>query len=163
MRGAPAGTSLRGLRRCPAFSRWRSVGPGALLRSAAARRARQVTGTRYGYRLSALSLAGGADEVVSPESWVQIPEAPPVAFSSLGPNPSHGSFEVSFDLRDQGAASIDILDIAGRIRVSRAVGYLGAGRHTLELAGPNVLAPGLYFLRVQWREGSVSQRRVVIR
>lgn len=122
-----------------------------------------VPGTRYGYRLRTRPPDGGAGEVVSPESWVEIPVAPLLAFVSLGPNPWKGGFEVSFELGDGGSASIDILDIAGRVRISRAVGHLGAGRHTLELAEPNQLAPGLYFLRLKSQHGSVSQRQVVIR
>jgi hypothetical protein len=54
-----------------------------------------------------------------------------------------------------------MLDVAGRIVVTREVGELGPGNHTLNLAVGRTLAPGVYLLRLT-RDGRSIQARAVI-
>jgi hypothetical protein len=64
------------------------------------------------------------------------------------PNPSNGPIEIPFELPSDGRARIEILDVMGRMREAREVGFLGAGRHTLEVGDGVKLGPGLYFVRL---------------
>jgi hypothetical protein len=47
------------------------------------------------------------------------------------------------------AATLELVDLAGRRVIERAVGTLGAGRHSIDLAEGRRLEPGLYFVRLK--------------
>jgi hypothetical protein len=65
------------------------------------------------------------------------------------PNPSRGpSLTASFVLSSSGPAALELLDLAGRSLISRAVGSLGPGRHSVELKATRALASGVYWLRL---------------
>jgi len=56
-----------------------------------------------------------------------------------------------------------VLDVAGRAVLSREVGSLGAGRHTVALdLGANA-APGIYWLRLTQSGRALLARAAVIR
>ena len=69
---------------------------------------------------------------------------------------------VSFALPDDGAARLELLDIAGRRIVDLEVGSLGPGEHSSVLAGSD-LSPGLYFVRLTASQGERIARVVVVR
>jgi len=60
------------------------------------------------------------------------------------------------------AASLELLDIAGRRVASRDVGSLGRGRHQVTLEGSARLAPGVYLVRLVQAQSSRTMRAVVI-
>ena len=65
------------------------------------------------------------------------------------PNPSRdGAATVTFALPSAGPATLELVDLAGRTVVSRAVGSLGAGVHRVTLAANGRLAAGVYFARL---------------
>ena len=97
-------------------------------------------------------LAGGAP----------APRPTALEIRRLSPNPSRGVLVVSFALPDDGAARLELLDIAGRRIVDREVGSLGPGEHSSVLAGSD-LAPGLYFVRLTASQGERIARVVVVR
>ena len=68
---------------------------------------------------------------------------------------------VSFTLPDQRAASIEVLDIAGRVVAKRDIGAMGAGPHRVNMADGVRLAPGVYHLRLT-RAGETITRRVAM-
>jgi len=89
-------------------------------------------------------------------------EAPP-GFRGLGlhaaPNPFNPTTRVSFHLDQPGDVALDLHDVAGRRVRSWRLRGLAEGDHTLPLhasQGRNVLASGVYFLRL--RAGSQNAR-----
>jgi len=97
----------------------------------------------YAQRVLASGALGGGSVDVSDEP------APALAFAlePVRPNPSRGgALNVRFTLASAAAASLELLDIAGRRIAAHEVGSLGAGRHTLDLGQGQHLAPGLYLV-----------------
>ena len=69
------------------------------------------------------------------------------ALDPVRPNPTRaGTLTVRFTLASAAAASLELLDVAGRRIATREVGSLGTGRHALDLGEGQRLAPGLYLV-----------------
>ena len=64
--------------------------------------------------------------------------------------------------RDGRAPRLVMLDVAGRALISREVGAMGPGVHTLELAEAGSLRPGVYFLRLAQGMSEVRARAIVL-
>jgi len=99
----------------------------------------------YAQRFDRYGVLGG----VAP---LGVPTAVPIALAlePVGPNPRHGAtMFVRFALADASAASIELLDVAGRRIAIRDVGRLGAGRHVVALEEARDMAPGVYLLRLR--------------
>src|SRR5262249_35716568 len=80
------------------------------------------------------------------------------------PNPVRSALNVRFVLPADGDAGIELLDLAGRRVLERALGSPGAGPHTVSLAGATgSLAPGVYFLRLTQGSEAVTRRVAVSR
>jgi len=89
--------------------------------------------------------------VLGPSQTTDVPAVPPVAFALEGtrPNPAIGGrLMVHFALPTAEPATLELLDVAGRRVTVRAMGSLGAGRHSIDLAEGRRLKPGLYFVRL---------------
>jgi hypothetical protein len=114
-----------------------------------------VPNRRYGYRLA-------IGPQYTAETWVAI-SAVELALEGPRPNPTVALASVALSLPDDGPARLEVVDIAGRLRLSREVGSLGAGRHLLSLAGAVNLAPGVYLMRLVHARGAVSQRLMITR
>ena len=113
-----------------------------------------VAGSRYGYRLR---LGSGAGSMTTAETWVDVPVSLAFALEPVRPNPARGGpLTVHFTLASASAASLELLDVAGRRISGREVGSLGAGHHALDLGEGRRLAPGLYLVCL--RQG--ASRRV---
>jgi DNA-binding beta-propeller fold protein YncE len=85
-------------------------------------------------------------------SQVSVPGEAPIAFAldPVRPNPVRGSaLTMHFTLASAAAASLELLDMAGRRVSAREVGQLGAGRHALDFGAGRSLAPGIYVVRLQ--------------
>jgi len=104
-----------------------------------------VPGTQYGYRLRYLD--GGVDSW-SAETWVSVPTGYELALSGLRPNPASDQMTVAFTLGSAQAATLEVIDLAGRRLAARDVGSLGPGRHTIRLDETRGFAPGVYWLRL---------------
>jgi hypothetical protein len=103
------------------------------------------------YKLSAVDVNGNESPfaLAGPGQTTDAPAAPLIAFALEGvrPNPAFGGrMVVHFALPSDEPATLELLDVAGRRVRERAVGALGAGRHTVDLGGG--LRPGLYFVRL---------------
>jgi hypothetical protein len=116
-------------------------------------------GTRYGYRLG---LVSGGQELFLGETWVDVP-ALALALSGLMPNPTLRGLTVAFALPDALPARLTVLDVAGRTVAGLEVGSLGAGAHTVDLAGGRALPPGMYLIRLTQGARTLTARGVVIR
>jgi hypothetical protein len=64
----------------------------------------------------------------------------------LGSQPSRGALRVELALARSGHGSVEVIDVAGRVVLTRDVTRLGPGWHTLTLDDGS-LAPGLYLMR----------------
>ncbi len=71
--------------------------------------------------------------------------------------------QVEFTLVDESPANLNVIDVAGRVVLSRAVGSRGPGEHTLDLGGDNGLSQGIYFLRLRQGTTEARTRWVVVR
>jgi hypothetical protein len=119
-----------------------------------------LPGERYGYRIGMLQ--GGAEEFMG-ETWVDVPRVLSFALAGARPNPALNDLTVAFSLPDAAPAQLDLLDIAGRRVLTRDVGALGAGNHTLSFLRNTGLAPGVYLLRLTHGGRSLTARAVIIR
>jgi len=72
-----------------------------------------------------------------------------------------GQLRVECVLPNRTPARLDLVDVAGRVLVSRQVGELDAGRHTIELAAEHSLPQGIYFLRLT-QAGRVARARTAV-
>ena len=80
------------------------------------------------------------------------------------PNPSRGpSLTASFVLSSSEPAALELLDLAGRSLVSRGVGSLGPGRHSVELKASRALTSGIYWLRLTQGSQVHLARAAVVR
>jgi hypothetical protein len=119
-----------------------------------------VTVDRVGYRLGVLD---AGIEGFYGEAWVDLPDLA-LALHPVPPHPSRdGVLAVHFTLPNATAASLHLIDVAGRMIVSREVGSLGAGRHTLDLSEGRRLSPGVYLVRLQQGADSRVMRAVVLK
>ena len=113
-------------------------------------------GRRYGYRLTDGLVALG-------ETWVEVPATLRLALGGLLPNPASGGVSVAFTLPRHAAATLEVVDVAGRRVRSLEVGSFGPGAHTLRLDGERALAAGVYFVRLTQDGRTVRTRGVVLR
>ena len=118
-----------------------------------------VAGARYGYRLKVTR--DGATQTTA-ETWLEIPAVARFALHGVRPNPTRGSFEVSFELPDAAPATLDVLDISGRRVESRGVGLLGAGSQAITLGGREPLPAGIYIVRLTRSGRSLATKACVI-
>jgi hypothetical protein len=105
------------------------------------------------YKLSAVDIHGNesAFALFSPASNTGVSGGGTVAFALEGvwPNPARSSgLNVAFALASDASARLELLDMSGRRVVTQEVGVLGAGRHTVDLARGQKLAPGVYWVRL---------------
>jgi len=107
------------------------------------------TAFRIGYRLG---IVDAGVEGFCGETWVDLPAREgnaSFALEPVRPNPVQGgTLTVRFTLAGGMAASLDLLDVAGRRVATREVGSLGAGPHSTNLGTGQHLAPGLYLVRL---------------
>jgi DNA-binding beta-propeller fold protein YncE len=119
------------------------------------------------YKLSAVDWNGNESlfAILGPGQTTDVPASAPLVFALEGvrPNPSIGGRTiVSFSLPSAEPASLELIDIAGRRVIERAVGTLGAGRHAVDMAPAHALAPGMYFVRLTQGANSLIERITVL-
>ena len=88
---------------------------------------------------------------------------PTFALEGAQPNPAAGSsgFTVSFSLPGDAPATLELLDLSGRRLLSREVGSLGGGRHTISWQRESAELPaGMYILRLS-QSGRTASSKVV--
>lgn len=115
-------------------------------------------GGTYAYRLR-WSFSGVAR--YSEVTTVRVPMEPRAALRLASPSPGH-ELRIAFTLADHGPARLSVYDLGGRRVFGRDVGALGPGTHE-ETIGSRVLAPGLYFVRLDAGGRSMTARAVIVR
>src|SRR6266516_3158263 len=83
--------------------------------------------------------------------------------ASRGANPVAGDVTLSFSLPAQGAGSLDLLDVSGRLVRSARTDGLSPGTHALTLASHRELRAGIYFARLRHAGRERALRLVVLR
>lgn len=94
--------------------------------------------------------ASTADFEVVDASLLGVGDTGPakLSLSAAYPNPMRRDLTVTFSLPGSGAASLELLDLAGRRVAFREVGSLGPGSHRTTLVNDRALRPGLYLVRL---------------
>jgi hypothetical protein len=116
-----------------------------------------IPGRRYRYRLGIMD--GGAEAFFA-ETEV-LAEEPRFAIEAV-PNPARGNeLTVRFSLAQEAPATVDLLDISGRL-ISRWQVDGRPGRQSLGLAQGTRIEPGLYWVRLRQRGMERSIRAVVV-
>ena len=116
-----------------------------------------------------LVVAGGEITVMLNNRAVPVPVPPAPQPSRLAlriPAVSHVTGQrlpLAVTLPDPGPATLQLLDLAGRIRASRRLDGLGAGPHDLALDARGSLAPGIYFVRLTQAARVETARTFVLR
>jgi len=120
-----------------------------------------------GYAFNVHLVSGGTTTIrVDTLGKVAVPPGNPVWDVVSGrPNPSRGIVEIAFRLSTDCRASVDVFDIAGR-KLRRVFGGVAhAGSHAVTWDGRNedgvAVPPGLYFVRANLPQGSITKRIVV--
>jgi hypothetical protein len=116
-----------GIERSDAPGTWRAIGTAVVDGMHRVRFAdRDVeAGRRYGYRLG--HEEGGAT-VFAGEVWVDVTASSVLAVRGSTPGPGRGGVRAWFSLPIAEAATLELLDLAGRRIAAREVGALGGGR-----------------------------------
>jgi hypothetical protein len=114
--------------------------------------------TRYHYRLG---VREGAEETYTGAVTVDVPAGVALAIEDVRPNPSDREMWVSFSLPGNEPATLELVDITGRLVREHTV--TGAGRRTLDLAAGARLSPGVYVIRLTQAGRSVVKRVSVVR
>ncbi len=121
---------------------------------------RDVTpGQRYGYRLG---YQDGGRQAFTAETWLDIPARLALALAGFQPNPAQGDPHISFTLPNEAPATLELLDLSGRVLLARDLGSLGAGQHRLRLGAGGQLAAGIYWIRLRQGSRSLVARGVLI-
>lgn len=99
------------------------------------------------------------DGVVSAD----VPDGAALSLEGPLPNPVTDALAVTVSLPGSVPASLDLFDVGGRLVSSRDVGGLGEGRHLVAVAGPRMLRPGVYLLRLSSGSRTIVKRVAVAR
>jgi parallel beta helix pectate lyase-like protein/K319-like protein len=85
---------------------------------------------------------------------------PEFALHGISPQPTRGDLRVEFTLADDGPAALELVDVGGRLVITRNLGALGPGRHTAELR--ERLPAGVYLVRLTQGLRAVMKKAVVL-
>jgi hypothetical protein len=119
-----------------------------------------LPGARYSYRANAT--VGGVALTGEPIS-VRTPETHVLALAGALPNPAVEDLLVRFSLPDATPAVLELFDVTGRQVMTKDVGPLGPGEHSVRLAQRGALAPGIYLLRLTRGPRTLTSRLTVMR
>jgi hypothetical protein len=104
---------------------------------------------------------GSPDAETYSTTAAEEPRAWRLGLAGARPNPARGEMRVWLTLPSRQAATLELIDVAGRRVARREVGWLGPGTHVVVLdPGPRMRA-GLYFLRLT-QGGRVLTARVAV-
>jgi hypothetical protein len=93
---------------------------------------------------------------------VDVP-APKLALEGARPNPAVRQINIALSLSNDAHATLDVIDVAGRIIASREVGSLGAGPHVVPFNLGSAAHPGVCWLRLTQGGRSLLAKAAVIR
>jgi hypothetical protein len=120
-----------------------------------------AVGNMFAQQVNSIGQLGGP--VIGTYTAGVTPPARPAALAVHGgvPNPAVDRMRIAFSLPGDGAARLEVVDVAGRRVWSQDVGTMGAGRHVADLGATRGAAPGLYFIRLR-QGGHTATGRVML-
>lgn len=110
----------------------------------------------YAQRVQANGQLGG--------TVVDVPREPTLAFTldAVSPNPWRGGvLTLSYSLASSAAATVEVLDIAGRRVATQELAYQGPGQSSTRVEVGKRLTPGIYLLRLR-QLGAARIRRLAV-
>jgi hypothetical protein len=113
-------------------------------------------GNRYGYRLASALHSRGIGEVWVTSTPRELSLAPPM------PNPASDRVTLALQLPDARPATLQVIDVNGRMVDSRPVGPSEPGPLSVQLDLGTTLRPGVFFLRLVHPAGVVTRRLAII-
>jgi hypothetical protein len=111
-------------------------------------------GEHYAYQLQT------SDRDFSEEAWIDVPAAA-FTFAPVRPNPSIAPWTLEWALPLAGDVSLSVRNVVGRTVLRKAWTSLPAGRHVETLPESAGLAPGIYFVAIEF--GGTRQVRRGVR
>lgn len=117
-------------------------------------------GVSYGYRLH---IEDGEAQRFVGETWIEVPSTASLGIASIHPNPTTANAFITFSLESGAAATLQLIDVAGRVVRDVDLGGYGAGNHTVNLGSQGRLQPGVYVVRLTQGGRSVTSRLSVVR
>jgi hypothetical protein len=119
-------------------------------------------GTSYQYRLAVRGQQGMGQSFGTVS--LSTPAAPRFALHAVSPNPFVGNsaLQVHFSLPSPARASLDLIDLQGRVVWRDRLDGPTPGDHTVRIDSSRMPA-GVYFLRLEQEGRRALQRLVVIR
>jgi len=117
-----------------------------------------VTPGRYWYRLA---YSNGTLQEFSESVIVDVPAVTQLSLGGFRPNPAISNSAIAFSLPDAQPSRLEVVDVRGRIMLSREVGALGPGSHNVSLSDAGRLGPGVYWVRLVRPEATLTRKGVV--
>jgi len=139
-------------------------GPATLVQATAATSWSDPAAGAYTWKITAVDSHGNESAPASASATVAVADVPlAFALDGVRPNPTTSSrMAVTFVLPIASSARLELVDVKGRVIATRDVGSLGAGRHSIDLAGERKLASGIYLVRLTQGVQQRTARVVVI-
>ena len=118
-------------------------------------------GVEYAYWLEVTELDGtvsrfGPSEIVVPGAISELTLSDPY------PNPASSTLTVNYELAVEGAVSLNIYDLSGRLVETLVSGEQTAGRHSVNWDS-SASATGVYLLRLETAGEAITKRAVISR
>ena len=118
-------------------------------------------GMEYAYYLEVTELDGtvsrfGPSEVVVPGTVSELTLSDPY------PNPASSALTISYELATDGAISLSVYDLSGRLVKTLVSGEQTAGRHSVSWDS-SVAATGVYLIRLEAAGEAITKRAVISR
>ena len=108
-------------------------------------------GTRYGY---AIGTQSDGHVGLDGEVWITVqPHVTSLGRPTISPNPAPDGWIVSFAAPTAANATLEVLDVGGRLITSHDLAALRIGENSTYVPAAN-LSPGIYWVRV--RQGAHS-------
>ncbi|MGD8396375.1 MAG: T9SS type A sorting domain-containing protein [Candidatus Eiseniibacteriota bacterium] len=105
-------------------------------------------------------------EVTAVDDARQEAVAPPPLLGTVRPNPATGRMSVRLELDQPDHVTVDVVDVTGRVQTVLADRLMPAGGQVLTWDGRDArgrrVGQGIYWIRLETRDGKRSTRRVVI-
>jgi hypothetical protein len=119
-----------------------------------------VAGTSYDYRLGVMI---NSVEQFGGIATVTVPLGLDLAIGGPRPNPAGAGAQVHFTLASSEPATLELIDVVGRVVNTMDVGSLGAGTHTVPLGNGGTFRSGNYMLRLKQGGHAVTSRVTIVR
>ncbi len=110
----------------------------------------------------AAEVVSGADEAIGGETRVPVAQ---LAILDVSPNPAKAGVEllVHLSVPAGATATLQVIDVAGRVMAKREVGSLGVGIQEARVAWERRPAPGIYWVRLTQGDKAVTMRVGILR